>query len=74
MCMVPGFGGMALTEYDNYCISRLFYDICVRNDACKVSVKELVAFRSQARHIGEQKVFLVSTFLCIMYVNVMTNC
>jgi len=29
---LPGFGNMALTEYGNYCISHLFYDIGDRND------------------------------------------
>ncbi|XP_010420324.1 PREDICTED: uncharacterized protein LOC104705926 [Camelina sativa] len=42
--VVPGVGGVALAEYGHYCFGRLFYDIGVRKDACKVSVEELVAF------------------------------
>ncbi|KAL1218095.1 Protein LEAD-SENSITIVE 1 [Cardamine amara subsp. amara] len=45
--VVPGFGGLALAEYGHYCIGRLFYDIGMRKDACKVPVEELVAFGEQ---------------------------
>jgi hypothetical protein len=53
--VVPGIGGLALAEYGNYCIGRLFYDIGVRKDACKVSVEELVAFVGAKQNILEGK-------------------
>lgn len=58
--VVPGVGGLALAEYGHYCFGRLFYDIGVRKDACKVSVEELVAFVGAKQGLLESKTSLSS--------------